>query len=327
MSTSSVNTRRSAPSGASSQPATSRPTAGPAAQNPIVPPRSVARRALLALVAIMAFLAALSVEAVFLVAEQARDWTSQIAAEVTIQVLPTAGVDTQTTVARAAEIALQTPGVSTVRTLSDDEGAALLEPWLGSGFDRTELPIPRLIAVHVERDADIAALSRRLGTETAGASLDDHGLWLRRLSSMAGVTILIGIGVLVLILSATALSVVFATRGAMAGNRDVIEVLHFVGAEDRFVAREFQRHFLLLGLKGAGIGGLAALGLIGLVSFAPQLDGSSPEAAQVRSLLGDLDIGAAGIVAVAATAILIAAIIAVTARVTVRQTLLSLDRP
>jgi len=36
----------------------------------------------------------------------------------------------------------------------------------------------------------------------------------------------------------------------MAGNRDVVEVLHFVGAHDSFIASEFQRHFMWLGLKG-----------------------------------------------------------------------------
>ena len=55
---------------------------------------------------------------------------------------------------------------------------------------------------------------------------------------------------LVLVLIATMLSVTFATRGAMATNRPVIEVLHFIGAKDGFIARHFQRHFLLLGLKG-----------------------------------------------------------------------------
>ena len=48
---------------------------------------------------------------------------------------------------------------------------------------------------------------------------------------MARTTVTIGMAVLVLMLSATVLSVVFATRGAMAGNGHIIEVLHFVGAE------------------------------------------------------------------------------------------------
>ena len=46
----------------------------------------------------------------------------------------------------------------------------------------------------------------------------------------------------------------------MAANRPVIEVLHFIGARDRYIAGQFQRHFLWLGLKGGAIGGLDKAG-------------------------------------------------------------------
>ena len=72
---------------------------------------------------------------------------------------------------------------------------------------------------------------------------------------MARTTVTLGVAILLLMLSATVLTVVFATRGAMAGNGHVIEVLHFVGAEARFIATEFRRHFLLTGMKGAAAGG------------------------------------------------------------------------
>ena len=62
-----------------------------------------------------------------------------------------------------------------------------------------------------------------------------------------------------LMLTATVLTVIFATRGAMAGSGHIIDVLHFVGAEARFIAAEFRRHFLLTGMKGAAAGGLAAI--------------------------------------------------------------------
>src|SRR6202140_5749919 len=75
-------------------------------------------------------------------------------------------------------------------------------------------------------------------------------------------------GVLALVMIATVLSVTFATRGAMATNRQVIEVLHFIGAKNSFIAGHFQRHFLLLGLKGGAIGGGLALLLFGLIDFA-----------------------------------------------------------
>ena len=103
---------------------------------------------------------------------------------------------------------------------------------------------------------------------------------------MAQVMSAVGLVILGLVFAATALCVVFATRGAMAGNRIVIEVLHFVGAEDSYIAREFQRHFLLLGLKGASIGGALAVALFLLVGFLGRLEGPTPEEAQLRSLFG-----------------------------------------
>jgi cell division transport system permease protein len=134
---------------------------------------------------------------------------------------------------------------------------------------------------------------------------------------MARVMTLVGMVVLGLVFAATALCVVFATRGAMAGNRIVIEVLHFVGAEDSYVAREFQRHFLLLGLKGASIGGAIAAGLFLAVGFLGRLEGPTPEEAQLRSLFGGISVGWNGYVG--------AVIIATTARMTVRRTLRELD--
>jgi cell division transport system permease protein len=73
----------------------------------------------------------------------------------------------------------------------------------------------------------------------------------------------------------TMLTVIFATRGAMAGNRHIVEVLHFVGAETSFIASEFQKRFLLIGLKGAAFGGgVATLGLPAARRLAVELDGN-----------------------------------------------------
>ena len=71
-----------------------------------------------------------------------------------------------------------------------------------------------------------------------------------------------------LVLAATVLSVTFATKGAMAANRPIVEVLHLIGAKDGFIAGEFQRHFLLLGIKGGAIGGGLAMALFALAGLA-----------------------------------------------------------
>ncbi len=293
--------------------------------SPLVPANSVSRRALLALVAIMSFLACLAIASVSIVSQKADGWQRQIADEVTIQILPVGDNDPALTIARAVEIAVQTPGVSSAEPLSEDDSAALLEPWLGKGFDRGQLPIPRLVAVKVDNSADLGSLARRLRDNVPGASLDDHGLWLERLSSMANTVTLIGLFVTGLVFAATALSVVFATRGAMAGNRDVIEVLHFIGAEDIYIANQFQRHFLVLGLKGAAIGGIAAITFLLIANLIAGTQGVSPQEAQIRSLFGGFSLQWAGFFAALMTVIATGFLIAVTARLTVYATLRQID--
>ena len=52
-----------------------------------------------------------------------------------------------------------------------------------------------------------------------------------------------GLAILLLVGAATTAIIVSATRSAMASNREIVEVLHFVGATDRFIAREFEKAF------------------------------------------------------------------------------------
>ena len=117
--------------------------------------------------------------------------------------------------------------------------------------------MPRLIVVKIASGAapDIPQLRRMLAEQVPGATLDDHRGWIDRMRAMAGTAVAAGVGVLILVIAATMLSVTFATRGAMATNKPVIEVLHFVGAKNGFIAGHFQRHFLMLGLQGGAIGG------------------------------------------------------------------------
>src|ERR1044071_4705160 len=105
----------------------------PRGETPIVPKRSIAGRALMAVVAIMTFLASLTTGAVMLVRASALDWQSDVAREVTIQVRPVDGKDLDAEVGRAVELARAVPGVGEVRAYSKEESARLLEPWLGSG--------------------------------------------------------------------------------------------------------------------------------------------------------------------------------------------------
>src|SRR6185369_16162109 len=71
--------------------------------SPIVPRASIAGRALIAVVAIMTFLASITTGAVLLVAASAAEWQSDVASEITVQVRPLAGRDLDRDAAAAAE--------------------------------------------------------------------------------------------------------------------------------------------------------------------------------------------------------------------------------
>lgn len=296
-------------------------------KNRLVPENTVAGNALATVVAIMSFLACLTLGAVTLVRDASREWQVDILREITIQIRPIEGIDVMAEAQRAATIARQLPGVASVSVLDDKENLRLLEPWLGSDLKIGDLPIPRLIVVRLSNPAaiNLDELSRRLKASVQGANLDDHRRWTQRLQTMANVTVIVGGSVLLLVFVATILSVVFATRGAMASNRDVVSVLHFVGAEDGYIAREFQRHFLLLGLKGGLSGAAAAALLFAILAFAigPSMTGAETD--QVAALFGRFAVGPVGYFGTLGIAFLIAVMTAVTSRLTVYRYLTEQD--
>jgi cell division transport system permease protein len=299
----------------------------PRFDTPLVPRNSISGRALVAVVAIMTFLASLTTGAVILVSGAATEWQADVAREVTIQVIPATGRDLDASVDKAAAVARAFAGIGEVRPYSKEESSKLLEPWLGSGLSLDELPVPRLIVVKISSGAapDIPQLRKMLAEQVPGAILDDHRGWIDRMRAMAGTAIAAGICILILMVAATVLSVTFATRGAMATNKTVIEVLHFVGAKNGFIAGHFQRHFLLLGLQGGAIGGGAAIVLFVLAGLISRWFTGTAGGDQTSAMFGSFSIGFSGYIAVLGQVVLIAAVTAMTSRQTVNHTLETIE--
>jgi cell division transport system permease protein len=296
----------------------------PRFETPLVPRNSISGRALVAVVAIMTFLVSLTTGAAVLVTKAAGEWQSDISREMTIQIMPAPGRDLDISVSRAVAIARASSGVAEVRPYSKEESMKLLEPWLGGGISLSELPIPRLIVIKIAANAapDLGQLRRALADQVPGAVVDDHRGWIDRMRAMAGTAIAVGLCILILMFAATILSVAFATRGAMATNKAVIEVLHFVGAKNGFIARHFQHHFLVLGLQGGAIGGGAAILLfLAATMISNWLVGGD----QGSALFGSFSIGLAGYAAVLGQVVLIAVVTAWTSRHTVNSTLETID--
>ncbi len=216
------------------------------------------------LVALMVYLAALALVCAMVMNKMVERWDTGLSGSITVQIPPKQGDPTEAGAAADAsldaviEILLATPGVTSAEVLGPDEIVRLLEPWLGAGASYGDLPLPELIAVGIDRSAapDFEELSRRLARAAPGTILDDHQSWLGQLLDLARTIELVAALVVILVGASAATMVVFATRMGLAIHGRVIELLHLIGAQDSYVAREFEVHSLKLALRG-GVFGLA----------------------------------------------------------------------
>jgi cell division transport system permease protein len=287
---------------------------------PIVPAGSVTSRALNLVIVIMCFLACLTAGAVYMMNQSASAWLRDIASEVTVQIEPREKVDTDRTVKDVTAFLATQPGIASVRPMSADFGAKLLEPWLGSSEGLKALPVPRLIAVEVNRQAppDLNLMRNALSRQFQGVSLDDHRQWQKQIRTVTRSFALGGIAILILVGAATTAIIITATRSAIASNREIVEVLHFVGATDRFIAREFEKQFLTLGVRAGLVGAMSAMAVfLALPTVMDVLGEGTMTLGEINRLIGSGSLDLAGYALLVLVVVVIAALCMLTSRISV----------
>jgi cell division transport system permease protein len=223
------------------------------------------------LVALMVYLAALALVCAMAMAKMVERWDTGLSGSITVQVPPpeTGEPNAQeAAIDRVIELLLDNEAVRSAEVLEPDEIAALLEPWLGAGAAYGELPLPALISVGIDPAAtpDYQDLARRLAEAAPGTVLDDHQSWLGQLLDLARTIELVAALIVILVGASAVAMVVFATRMGLAIHGRVIELLHLIGAQDAYVAREFETHALRLALRGGVAGLVFAIATVALIA-------------------------------------------------------------
>jgi cell division transport system permease protein len=239
---------------------------------PIIPREAAPLRNLVVTMTVMCYLACLAIGALILINRAVDGWTRGLSREVTVQLRQIQKVDMESELQKAVGLLQSSPGIVSAEALSREAGLKLLEPWLGS-TNLEELPVPRLIRVTIDENnqPDFAALDKTIKSNIQGASLDTHRRWEAELTRMAHTLSLLSYLILALIGASAIAMVIFAARSVLDANREVVDVLHLVGAKDGYIARQIDRRFMITGFT-AGFFGIAlalvtflALGLSGNV--------------------------------------------------------------
>ena len=210
------------------------------------------------LIAFMSLLAALSVAGLLMLKQISQIFEYSSQNSLTVQIPAGESLETDRRQAINVMAALKkTSGVVAVTKVSNAKIKKLLKPWLGESADSDVIPLPQIIDVIIDRKSNLTAtkLSSLLGKITPGTTVDDHSLWLTNLVDTLQSAELIALCIVLLITLATTGTVVFTTRTGMGIHRQTIEVLHFVGAHDEFIARQFATRAFIVGLQG-GVGGI-----------------------------------------------------------------------
>ncbi|HEY7689724.1 MAG TPA: hypothetical protein VH835_13575 [Dongiaceae bacterium] len=273
--------------------------------------RDASARYLPWIIGCMVYLASLALAAALAADNLASRWHADLAGRFTVEVPPAPPSSEKEAKLRGiADLLAKIDGVTAVRLIGPAEKAALLQPWLGGAELPADIVLPDLIVVEASQAVDMAKLSGDLTAFDAAIRIDDHANWHGDLLAFSGSMKVLALIVLALIALAAISTVIFVTRTGLAIHRRVIEIVHLVGAQDSYIARQFLLHAFRLGLAGGAAGALLAAGT--WIALQRWLNGGGGS-----GLLPSLALSAGDWIAVAAVPVGLSIVAMFTAQVTV----------
>ncbi len=220
------------------------------------------------IISIAIFLFAITLAGVLSIDSMLTSWNKSILGSLTVQIMPIHNINQEKvyneTLAyqeKAVNFLKSVNGVLKVTPLTDDQLNELIHPWLGDGINIADLPAPRIIDVKISPDTEIdfLQLSADLAQVCPQATLDNHQIWLNKLISFADGINIIATSVLFLVITITSGAIFYTTQMSLGLHRNIIEILHIVGAKDTYIAQQYARRMAFLGFLGGIIGVVFAI--------------------------------------------------------------------
>ncbi len=191
------------------------------------------------------------------------NWEKDIVGAITVQVSPVEDANkkidkekTEQQVNKVLQYMENVSGVKSVHVLDDKNIEKLMTPWLGTKIDIATLPIPKLLDVQLDTDESLNydEITQGLHKLTPNASIDNHRLWLNKLLKFAGSLNTLALAVLIMVIAICAFSIYYSARTSLNININSIEILHIIGAQDDYIARQYARSYGKIGFFAGVIG-------------------------------------------------------------------------
>ncbi len=277
---------------------------------------------LVLLIALMSFLAVLSISGTIAMDTMTNRWSSGLENKVTVEIsveTKEGHILSQETIGQETlelyKMLSKHPDVKSADVLGYEDIQELLSPWLGDSMNMKDIPLPGLIAVELQNiDEDgLQAFTKDIEKTSRYAQLETHREWLSDLIHFTKTLQTLALIITIIIGFITVIAIAYAVRTRLALHHNEVELLHHMGARDNYIAEQFRGHAIALSFKGGVIGTAAGL----VVTYALTLLSSHSG----TDLIPVIHIGAWGIVILCAVPILVCIVAVATSQLTVLRNL------
>ena len=232
--------------------------------------------------AFMVFLACITLATAIIGNDLTTDWDRRMSNNITIQVLPdmrnkNPDKEIEERIKNITEILKQTPGIKSSYAMSLKETTELLKPWLGDiGKNKLDIPLPRIITVEISDiiPLNIKALTDEIKNYSHLITIETYETWMSEFTkTLSALQTLLGL-IIILILTTTGITICYATKSGLTTNKNVIEVMHMVGAQNSYISKHFSNQMMQLSITGGIIGYIiSCISIMIIKHFAQNIDG------------------------------------------------------
>lgn len=223
---------------------------------------------LMLLIALMSFLSVLACSGTFALNNMTNRWSSGLENKVTIEI----AVETKeghllsnnTVKKETDKLAKELKNNSLIKSLNVLTNAQiqeLISPWIGDNLTLNDIPLPGLIAIelHTSNPKSLNTLRSDIQKISKYAYLETHHEWLSDLINFAKTLRMLSLFIAIIITGITIIAITAGIRTRLAIHKKEILLLHAIGATDHYIARQFQRHAMIISLKGGLLGAIVGL--------------------------------------------------------------------
>jgi len=233
------------------------------------------------IIGLMIYLATIALMVALSVSHVRSRWDKGLQSKITIEIPAIPELlqeDTQKSSAsqqKVLDILRRTRGIRSFHIVPHSEIMTMMKPWLGSEAVIQDLPFSTLIDIEIgDRSLlDLKALKDNLLQQDPTVKLEDHQTWQQGLLNLAKTAEFISFLIVALICLAAISTIAFTSQTSLIIHRQIIEILHLIGATHRYIAGQFEHHALRLGIRGGILGlGLSLITIFFLHFFSHNID-------------------------------------------------------